>query len=100
MQLLHGKKMFCVVNQIDPAQLEEDLVMEEVARWPGWEKAEGRKPQVYWQRMHSEWELADAVVVNSRWSKDALVKQGVSAEKIVIIPLAYEQSDKLEAKQP
>jgi glycosyltransferase involved in cell wall biosynthesis len=91
MQLLREHKMFCVVNQIDPARVEEDLVMEETARWPGWEKAEGRKPEAYWQRMNSEWKLADAVVVNSQWSKDALVKQGVAAEKIVIIPLAYEE---------
>ena len=100
MQLLREKKVFCVVNQIDPARVEEDLVMEEVARWPGWEKAEGRKPQAYWQRMDAEWALADAVVVNSPWSRDALIKQGVAAEKIVIIPLAYEESNVTPPKRP
>ena len=100
LQLLREKKVFCVVNQIDPARVEEDLVLEEVARWPGWEKSEGRKPQAYWERMDAEWALADAVVVNSRWSKDALIKQGVAAEKIVVIPLAYEGSADTEVKRP
>jgi len=91
-QLLREKKIFCVVNQIDPARVEEELVMEEVARWPGWENAEGYKPEAYWQRLAAEWELADAVVVNSQWSKDALVKQGVPGHKIIVVPLAYEES--------
>ena len=51
---------------------------------------EGKKPEVYWNRLEKEWEIADAVVVNSEWSKSALVKQGVSSGKIVVIPLAYE----------
>jgi glycosyltransferase involved in cell wall biosynthesis len=97
-QLLREKKIFCVVNQIDPARVEEELVMEEVARWPGWEKAEGCKPEAYWQRLAAEWELADAVVVNSLWSKDALVKQGVAGDKIVVVPLAYEESANSVAK--
>ena len=97
-QLLREKEIFCVVNQMDPARVEEELVREEVARWPGWEKAEGCKPEAYWQRLSAEWELADAVVVNSPWSKDALVKQGIPADKIVVVPLAYETSANSVAK--
>jgi glycosyltransferase involved in cell wall biosynthesis len=92
MQMLRERGVFCVVDQIDPGRVEEEMVLEEVQRWPGWEKVEGRKPEVYWKRLHEEWKLADAVVVNSQWSKDALVKQGVAAEKVVVIPLAYEDS--------
>jgi len=90
MQMLRERGIACVVDQIDPGRVEEDLVMEEVERWPGWDQIEGRKPQAYWDRLDEEWRLADAVVVNSQWSKDALVKQRVAAEKIVVIPLAYE----------
>jgi len=90
--MLREREIFCVVNQIDPGRVEEELVLEEVRRWPGWEKVEGRKPEVYWKRLEEEWRLADAVVVNSKWSKDALAKQGVAAEKIEVIPLAYEDS--------
>ena len=95
MQMLRERGLFCVVNQIDPAREEEGMVLEEVRRWPGWEKVEGRKPEVYWERLEQEWKLADAVVVNSQWSRDALVKQGVAEEKIVVIPLAYEDSARL-----
>jgi glycosyltransferase involved in cell wall biosynthesis len=34
----------------------------------------------------------DTIVVNSRWSREALVQEGVPESKIVIIPLAYECS--------
>ena len=92
-QMLRERGTFCVVNQIDPGLVEEEMVLEEVARWPGWEKVEGRKPQPYWDRIREEWRLADVVVVNSQWSKDAMVKQGVDGDKIVVIPLAYESGD-------
>jgi glycosyltransferase involved in cell wall biosynthesis len=91
-QMLQAQRVRCIVNQIDPARVEEELVLEEVKRWPGWEKAEGRKPEVYWRRLEQEWRLADTVVVNSQWSKAALVQQGVSDEKISVIPLAYENA--------
>jgi glycosyltransferase involved in cell wall biosynthesis len=98
-RMLRERGIFCVVNQIDPARVEEALVLEEVARWPGWEKVEGKKPEVYWNRLEKEWELADAVVVNSEWSKAALVKQGVAAEKVAVIPLAYEEGEPIRLER-
>ncbi|MEI8287857.1 MAG: glycosyltransferase family 4 protein [Verrucomicrobiota bacterium] len=44
----------------------------------------------YFQRREAEWKLADRIIVNSRWSLDALVQQGVPPSKIEILPLAYE----------
>jgi glycosyltransferase involved in cell wall biosynthesis len=101
LQMLRQRGILCVVNQIDPARVEEELVLEEVALWPGWEKVEGRKPEVYWNRLEMEWELSDVVVVNSEWSKLALERQGVRSEKIAVIPLAYEaEGEPAWAKQP
>jgi len=50
-------------------------------------------PEEYFARREAEWAVADAVMVNSQWTLDALVKQGVPADKIHIIPLAYEAED-------
>ena len=50
----------------------------------------GRVPSFYYERLAREWELASIVVVNSAWSKTALIQQGVPAEKVEIVPLAYE----------
>lgn len=44
----------------------------------------------YFQRREREWALADRIIVNSEWSRKALMQQGVSAEKLVVVPLAFE----------
>src|ERR1044071_1498620 len=51
-----------------------------------WEAA----PKEYWDGWRSECELADRIVVNSSWSRDALVRGGVPEEKIRVVPVAYE----------
>src|SRR5262249_17170462 len=37
-----------------------------------------------------ECDLADRIVVNSKWSQEGLIRSGVSCEKLSVIPLAYE----------
>jgi glycosyltransferase involved in cell wall biosynthesis len=82
-----------VMLQIDPGPDEEAIVAEEVARVPelagGWQPA----PPEYWNNWREECKLADRIIVNSEWSRGGLVRRGVPAEKISIIPLAYELSD-------
>ncbi len=90
LELLKQKKIFTIVDQIDPGRVEEEMVLAEAERWPGWEKISGRLPETYWQRLRQEWELADAVLVNSEWSRDALIQQGVAEEKIMVVPLAID----------
>jgi len=84
----HGVPTIC--DQIDPAAVEEQMVFEGNLKWPGLQKENGRVPDAYWQRMHEEWKTAGMILVNSQWSKDALIKQGVPAEKMFIVPVAYE----------
>ena len=79
-----------VLVQIDPGPEEERMVAEEAARVPElagpWQAA----PPEYWTFWREECELADRIVVNSEWSREGLIRGGVPAEKISIIPLAYE----------
>ena len=79
-----------VLVQIDPGPEEEAIVAEEAARVPelatGWQRA----PADYWALWREECKLADRIVVNSEWTREGLVRGGVPAEKISIIPLAYE----------
>ena len=89
----YAKSMGCktLLVQIDPGPEEERIVAEETAREPelagGWHPA----PPEYWAYWREECKLADRIVVNSEWSREGLIRGGVPAEKISIIPLAYEE---------
>ncbi|MFM9089805.1 MAG: glycosyltransferase family 4 protein, partial [Cyanobium sp.] len=80
----------CVLGQMDPGPEEERLVIDEHRRYPhlagSWQPA----PAQYWLHWEEELELADRIVVNSPWSRSCLLRQGVSASKLHLIPLVYE----------
>jgi glycosyltransferase involved in cell wall biosynthesis len=80
-----------VLMQIDPGPEEERIVAEEVARVPelaaGWQPA----PADYWDLWREECKLADRIVVNSEWSQEGLIREGIRTEKLSVIPLAYEE---------
>ena len=80
----------CVLNQMDPNRVETDLVHAEEKLWPGWVLQSERVPEEYFARREQEWAAADRIVVNSEFSRQALVQQGVAAEKLTVIPLSYE----------
>lgn len=90
---VRGRGAKTVVCQMDPARTEVEMVREEEERWPGWAKRPVDVPGGYFSWRQAEWASADVVMVNSRWSRDALVSQGVDADRIVIVPLAYEAAD-------
>jgi glycosyltransferase involved in cell wall biosynthesis len=90
-QYLKEQKIPIIVDQLDPARLDEQMVQAEIERWPGWEEFPGKVPEIYYSRLEGEWRLADRVIVNSNWSRSALLQNGVSAEKIAVVPLCYEQ---------
>jgi glycosyltransferase involved in cell wall biosynthesis len=78
-----------VLGQIDPGPVEERLVArlrrEADGRASDWMPA----PSQYWLDWREECGLADRIVVNSDWSRRALSEEGVPAEKIAVVPLAY-----------
>jgi glycosyltransferase involved in cell wall biosynthesis len=71
-----------VLGQIDPGPAEERIVG---SLHPA--------PIEYWKRWRRECELADQIVVNSNWSRDALLSEAVAPEKIRVIPLAFDPPD-------
>lgn len=87
----HGVK--CVLNQMDPNRVEVDLVRAEEKQWPSWTLEAVAVPEAYFARREREWALADRVVVNSEFSRQALLQQGVPPEKLVVIPLCYEAAE-------
>jgi len=81
-----------ILGQIDPGPAEERIVAD-LNKTPAikhnhWEPA----PTDYWKRWRNECAIADQIVVNSEWSKTALLGEGIPAEKICVIPVAYESS--------
>jgi glycosyltransferase involved in cell wall biosynthesis len=85
-----GKSIVC---QMDPARYEVDLVKAEETRWPGWARHSVEVPDAYFKRREDEWAIADLVIVNSEWSKQALIKQGVPESKLAVVPLAFEANN-------
>jgi len=79
-----------IVDQIDPAQTEDEITRREAVLWPGWMAMPGSIPEVYFERLAAEWKRASIVIVNSEWSKSGLLAQGVPEEKLRILPLAYD----------
>ena len=80
-----------VLGQIDPGIEEEKLLVRRYgksATGNAWRTA----PPDYWANWHEECELADRIVVNSIWSRDLLIKAGISAAKLCVVPLAYDDS--------
>lgn len=90
LQWCRENKVPCVLDQIDPGRVETDLVCAEERAWPGWAIRPTVVPTEYFARREQEWKLADRIIVNSRWSREALIKQGVAEHKLIVVPLSYE----------
>ena len=82
-----------VLGQIDPGPLEERIVRDSSSAEVTGSGDFRPAPPGYWEQWRSEVELADHVIVNSDWSQKVLVTEGVSPEKIRIVPLAFEKPD-------
>ena len=80
-----------VLCQINPGPIEEEIVAKQHQFYPQLQSSWSRAPQRYWDRWRSECELADHIVVNSAWSREALVKVGIPDKKLVVVPLIYER---------
>ena len=79
-----------VLGQIDPGPVEDRLVAKLHAQHRQLVGDWVSPPPTYWTAWRRECDVADRIVVNSIWSRDSLVGEGVSAEKISVIPLSYE----------
>jgi glycosyltransferase involved in cell wall biosynthesis len=86
-----------ILGQIDPGPVEEEIVRAEHEAYPEFLSDWTPAPSKYWQSWREECELADSIIVNSEWSRKALELAGIDREKLLVVPLAYEQN---RANQP
>jgi glycosyltransferase involved in cell wall biosynthesis len=82
-----------VLDQIDPGAVECRLVAEEMSRFPEMAGPRPEFPSAYYERNRREWELADIIIANSEWSREAIIAEGADAAKIEMLPLAYVAED-------
>lgn len=99
--LEYAKKQGCatVLGQIDPGQFDEKIVAREVRLHPELKPQWQQVPPRYWNDWLDECRFADRIIVNSEWSKHALIQAGVSSSKLFVIPLMYDP-DCARKRQP
>jgi glycosyltransferase involved in cell wall biosynthesis len=99
-RLLHANSA-CILDQIDGAVYEVDIIKREQQAYPNWppahnvtntSEATGEESWLAFERVRlaREWKLADIIVCNSNWTKTCLKNMGVDQDKCVVVPLAYE----------
>lgn len=79
-----------VLGQIDPGPEEERIVATEGARYHHLASAWQPAPASYWETWREELALADRILVNSDWSRQCLLREGVPDEKMQVVPLVYQ----------
>jgi glycosyltransferase involved in cell wall biosynthesis len=78
-----------VLGQMDPGPEEDRKVAAVVRRWPAYRTSFQPGAPAYYASWREECRLAGHIVVNSAWSRAALVEAGIEARKIVVCPLVY-----------
>ncbi|WP_158090966.1 glycosyltransferase family 4 protein [Marivita geojedonensis] len=85
-----------VLGQIDPGLSEAQLVAD-LYKLAG--QVHEHIPSAYWESWRRETALADLILVNSEWSRQGLLNEGVAPDKIVVVPLAYESQKVTSPKE-
>lgn len=78
-----------ILGQIDPGPEEDAIVAALVAKHSSYKTSFRPGSFEYYTHWRMECSLADSIIVNSNWSREALTKQGVMESKIRIVPLVY-----------
>lgn len=79
-----------VLDEIAPTHMEEEILTVERHRFPGWEPEGETLSKSFLERRENEWDAAHRIIVNSEWTKNALIARGVTPNKIYVVPVAYE----------
>lgn len=93
LEILQAEKRrgaWIVLDQIDPGPAHYRVIAREMDEHSGLSGPSEPFPEAYFNRVREEWKLADLIVVNSQWSRDAIISEGADAKKIEVLPLAYE----------
>ncbi len=90
-----AKKLGCrtVLGQIDPG-IEEERILVDLHRRAGLPPFPVA-PRTYWDKWRHECDSSDIIVVNSKWSYECLLKEGIDESKIRVVELAYEREPRL-----
>jgi len=82
-----------VLGQIDPGMVESQLVAKK-ERENYYLAVNNTQPSDrYWTDWQAECSLSDRILVNSRWSSQALQQAGIDKAKIFTVPLAYQSEN-------
>lgn len=85
-----AKGLYCICDQmLAPTQVVDTILEAELTKWRGWEQQVAHKwGEIWYEREHAEWQLADVIIAPSEFVKESLVRTGAIAEKIKLIPYA------------
>lgn len=79
-----------VMGQMDPGAEHFRVVRDLAAAWPEYGAPPPPPAPEYFEAWREECALADWIVVNSDWTREALIAAGIPANKLRLIPLVYE----------
>ena len=82
-----------VLGQIDPGEEHFTIVRRLSDTAPQYGPPPALPPIAYFESWREECRLADHIVVNSEWSRHAIIRAGVDAAKVRVQALAYETED-------
>lgn len=91
------KRWTTVLGQIDPGEEHFRIVRRLSDAAPQYGPAPEGPPIQYFEQWRKECALADHIVVNSPWSRDAVMRAGVDRRRITVLPLAYESDTEAAA---
>ena len=80
-----------VLGQIDGGPFEEEIVLKEMERYPELGEKLGPAPAKYWEDWRAQCAASARIVVNSPWARECIVKAGIPPEKLVTVPLHFDQ---------
>ena len=83
--------MKTILGQINPGPYEAEIVEEEFLKYGNGQFCPTIPNAAYWDTWRQEVEATDVVVVNSEWSKEALLQVGVPMHKLAVVPLVYDR---------
>lgn len=96
--------LFTVVEQtIAPRAMEEELLEEEEARFPGWDakpRHRGAFTRATIERERQEWDLADMITCGSQFVKDGVARCGGPAERCVVVPYGVDATFSRLSREP
>lgn len=78
-----------VLGQIDAGPELGRITQRLEQRYPEYQSFTDAPPDTYWKNWREECSLADRIIVNSEWSRNALENEGIGDGKVKVVPLAY-----------